>query len=278
MRAAHSLVAAIAMREPEDDIYWETIDGDALISRTRSQLATTFLTEPKLKDADVMVILDDDVQFWPDDLFKIVTLAREKQEPVGGIYVTRSREPHLASLMWPGQTITFSPDAHPLRVRYLATGFMAIPKVVLETIRAWPGFMSINGVEPIAYCEQGVGDLPMWDFFRPFCINEGDTLRAAGHPNADSRTHYLSEDWAFCERARQCGYDIWADPSIILQHRAVVSVTVADLGAKKGMLSAEGAPARGRSIMLVKGREGADGADVAEERLIASTVGDGDAQ
>jgi len=260
-------VAAIASREPDDDIYWESIDGDALISRTRSQLATKFITEPDLADFDVMVILDDDVQFWPDDLYKLTRLARQKQEPVGGIYVTRSREPHPASLFWPGQSITFGPAQEPTMVRYLATGFMAIPKRVIEAMLKHPGFQTIHGLEPLVYCEQGVGDIPMYDFFRPFCINEEPTLKAAGYIVEDKRVHYLSEDWAFCERARQCGFNIWADPSIVLQHRAVVSVTVNDLGVKQGMLSTDGASGKGRSVLAVSGK--ALGSE--QETLVAKT-------
>jgi len=254
VRAAHSLVAAIATREPDDDIYWETIDGDALISRTRSLLATKLLVEPRLAEADVMMILDDDVQFWPDDMFKVTRLARARQEPVGGVYVTRSRVPHPASLFWPKQNVTFGPGEALTEVRYLATGFMAVPRVVFDKMLAHDGFRTIHGKEPVTYCEQGVGDGAMYDFFRPFCIDEGLTLREAGYESDDKRMHYLSEDWAFCERARQCGFTIWCDPSIILQHRAVVSVTVNDLGVEHGMLSEEGAPGKGRSVMYVPGK------------------------
>ena len=252
---------------PDDDIYGERIDGDALISRPRSQLATKFISEPELKDFDVMVILDDDVQFWPDDLFKLTRLAREKQEPVGGIYVTRSREPHPASLFWPGQKMTFGPGQEPTPVRYLATGFMAIPRPVVQAMLDHPCFQTIHGAEPIVFCEQGVGDIPMYDFFRPFCIDEGVTLKAAGYNVEDKRIHYLSEDWAFCERARQCGFQIWADPSIVLQHRAVVSVTVADLGVRHGMLSESGAAGKGRSVLAVPGKDGGS----EQEVLVAKT-------
>ena len=254
VRVAHAMIAAIATREPEDDIYLETIDGDALISRTRSLLATKLLVEPALAEADVMMILDDDVQFWPDDLFKVTRLARERQEPVGGVYVTRSRVPHPASLFWPKQNVMFGPGEPVTEVRYLATGFMAIPRIVFEKMLAHEGFRTVHGREPIVYCEQGVGDSAMYDFFRPFEIDEGLTLREAGYETEDKRIHYLSEDWAFCERARQCGFTIWCDPSIILQHRAVVSVTVNDLGVEHGMLSEEGAPGKGRSVMYVPGK------------------------
>ena len=262
------MVAAIATRAPVDDIYWEVLDGDALIFRSRSILASKMLREPMLEGADIMVILDDDVQFLPDDLEKIIRQARELQEPVGGIYVTRSREPHIASLLWPNQSILFGPGQELVNVRYLATGFMAIPRIVLEKMLAHPGFQTVHGTEPLIFYEQGVGDTPLYDFFRPFGIREGDTLRAAGYENADERNHILSEDWAFCERARQCGFQIWADPSIILQHRAVVSVTVNDLGVKHGMLSTEGAPAQGRSVLAVAGQETIGSQ---QESLVAAT-------
>jgi hypothetical protein len=35
----------------------------------------------------------------------------------------------------------------------------------------------------------------------------------------DAQGHwYLAEDFAFCERARQCGYHIWADTRIRVWH------------------------------------------------------------
>ena len=43
----------------------------------------------------------------------------------------------------------------------------------------------------------------------------------------------------------------WADQSIILQHRAVVSVTVADLVQPGHALSKDGAPSKGVSILDV---------------------------
>lgn len=245
------------MSDPRERIYWETFDGDALISRTRSQLATKFMNEPALADCDVMVIIDDDVQFSIDDFWKIVEGARAKQAPYGGIYVTRSREPHTAALGFPNQTLSFGPGQPPAPIRYLATGFMAVPRPVLQSmLDNKEGFESIHGREPLAYCEQGVGSFPMWDFFRCFNIREDD-----------GRIHYLSEDWAFCERARQCGYEIWADQSIFLSHRAVVSITVADLGGTGHALSTDGAPSKGVSILDV-GPDDAIGS--AQEQMVTA--------
>lgn len=261
VRAAHSLTSAIAMNDTKEPVLWETIDGDALIERSRSILATKFyngIEHPETGEvADIMVILDDDVQFDPKDLWSIVAQARERQEPVGGIYVTRSRKPHLASRLLPDQPFVFGKSGT-VEVEYLATGFMAVPRVCVQRmveIGMRDGFetrLHDGQRHYIDLCELGVGDLPCYDVFGTYKI---DDRVKPGH------VHRLSEDWAFCENLRQCGYKIWADQSIILSHRAYVSITCYDLPEAEGggtMLSEEGAPAQGSSILVVDDRTDAE--------------------
>ena len=40
----------------------------------------------------------------------------------------------------------------------------------------------------------------------------------------------MSEDYSFCERARQCGYRIWADTTIRLQHLRQYAYSWEDAG------------------------------------------------
>jgi hypothetical protein len=44
---------------------------------------------------------------------------------------------------------------------------------------------------------------------------------------------YLPEDYAFCERARQCGYQIMADTAIRLWHHGSYGYTWEDAGKDK---------------------------------------------
>jgi hypothetical protein len=205
--------------------------------------------------AEMMVILDDDVQFKPEDLWRIVALAREKNAPAGGMYVTRSRTPQIASMQLPGQHFFFGAELPPEPVRYLATGFMAIPLSTVEEVQrkgAEEGFADIEGQRHLHYCEQGVGDKPLWDFFSCFNIREDGSQPWY---DTDNRVHMLSEDWAFCERVRQCGIDIWADPAVFLSHRAYVSITPLDLAEPGHMLGPDGAAAGGASILFVDPKE-----------------------
>ena len=73
---------------------------------------------------------------------------------------------------------------------------MAIPWCVLESVAA-----SMRKLRTGAILGDG-GELEVWPFFMPF-----------GHDGI-----YLSEDYAFCQRATWAGYKILADTRIILGH------------------------------------------------------------
>ncbi|KKM80817.1 hypothetical protein LCGC14_1335930, partial [marine sediment metagenome] len=42
------------------------------------------------------------------------------------------------------------------------------------------------------------------------------------------KDEYVSEDWAFDQRARELGYSIWADPTIKLGHMGNYVYTLKD--------------------------------------------------
>jgi hypothetical protein len=56
-------------------------------------------------------------------------------------------------------------------------------------------------------------------YFQPLIVDDGDGDHA-----------YLGEDYSFCERARRCGYKIFADSTIRLQHIGLYGYSWEDLG------------------------------------------------
>jgi hypothetical protein len=95
--------------------------------------------------------------------------------------------------------------------------------------------------------------MPFYPFFATFTLKD-----AAGD------YHYLSEDWAFCERARQIGFKVWMDQSIILQHMGWYPFTVADLAQETSPF-----PSTGTDLVEVEGSP-----QVHDEPLLASLVDD----
>lgn len=216
VRGATAMFAAMASNPTDEKVIWAPLWNDALIGRSRSIMCTEFLAT----DADVMVIIDDDIVFDPGDFWKIVEGARETHGIYGGAYVTRSLEPHLSSRAYPGTTLDFhrTPHRRPAEMQYLATGFFAFHRDVMEAMTT-AEFEDAWGKHRTPLVELGA-DRPFYPVFSPFVCREG------GSPG---RLHYLSEDWAFCNRARQLGIGVWVDQSIILAHMGLYPFTVGDL-------------------------------------------------
>ena len=238
--AANAIAVQQAVMGAGEPVFHMVNSGDALIARSRSILATRFLQEEQVAGADVLVMVDGDITFEPSDLQKIANGARETGDIYGGIYVTRAREPHAASRTLTDQRWEFkrTPERRPLEVQYLATGFMAIPRSLLEEMSTYGGngsrehFEDIDDGHILHSFERGANAEHVIDFFRTFGIVEPDGV-----------THWLSEDWAFCERARQMGHKVWADQSVILGHQGAVTLTVEDLGGSGHAFGPDSVPA-----------------------------------
>lgn len=236
VRTASAMMAAMMDNPYEEAVIWAPIWNDALIGRSRSLMCTEFLKT----DADVMVIIDDDIVFEWQDFWKIVEGARATRSLYGGAYVTRSQEPHITSRAIPGtgeQVFAQTPQRRPVEYQYLATGFWACHRDVLESM-VGAEFEDAYGRHRLEEVTLGA-DRPFVPFFAPFVARE-----------ADGQLHYLSEDWAFSNRMRQLGHKVWADLSIVLIHMGEYPYTVKDLQTLKD----PGLPSTGIDVVEKHGR------------------------
>lgn len=234
VRSATAMFAAMASNPTDERVILAPLWNDALIGRSRSIMCTEFLKT----DADVMVIIDDDIVFEPGDFWKIVEGARETKGVYGAAYVTRSTEPHITSRSIPGtgeQVFAQTPNRRPVEYQYLATGFWAVHRDVFEAMQAGE-YVDAYGKHRLEEVTLG-GDRPFTPFFSPFVCREDD-----------GRLHYLSEDWAFSNRAAQLGVKIWVDLSIIIIHMGLYPYTVRDLKD-----AAPGLPSTGIDVVEIPG-------------------------
>lgn len=168
--------------------------NDALVSRSRSIALSRWLREQF--DCDVFLSIDTDIVFRPEDALRLCEAALEHQAIMCGLYKTRTDGPGAkpASIV-PRGVVVDSLSDDPVPLRYGATGFMAIPRdVALDVVKRLP---LCHKNEPWAF----------WPAFMPM-VGEDD----------DGNTIYLSEDYAFCERALRLGHRTIAIPSIKLGH------------------------------------------------------------
>lgn len=180
---------------PDPKVTVRLVDGDALISRSRSRAATQFLE--KTND-ELLMFIDDDIVISAFDASKLMQEAHQLNLPiVGAAYVTKTKvKPGFA--IRPLETIEsieFGKNGKLYEMRSISTGCMVIRREVLKK------FIS-DGVAPL--CKHGETG------YYPFFQHQKMVI--------DGIWEDMSEDWYFCEKARKLGFSVWCDTTIKLGH------------------------------------------------------------
>lgn len=178
--------------------------GDALIDRARCINATQFLEN---SDCDVHLSIDSDITgFTVEDTQRLCDLAVE-YDIVGGVYVCRAKKTWPASFYLDGDVVVHAFDHTPVEVKYLATGFLAVHRRVFETLAE---------TTPVAAPSDAKH---FYTFYQPMLYADDDIGEAIE----------LSEDWAFCQRAKDAGFKCYIDPAIRLGHIGTYVYTLEDM-------------------------------------------------
>ena len=183
-----------------------SVVGDALVSRARSLAASAFLRS----DCDVLLSIDSDIWFRPEDAIELCEQALAGHDVIGGLYMTRAVRTQPA-MMLPNEPLTFAAGQQPVETQFVSTGFTAVTREPFE---------ALSKTLPLCHqsWKQDGEDTSFWPFYMPFTIPwEGD-----GHI-------YLSEDWAFCQRAREAGFKLWVHPGLRVGHYGSYMYTLEDL-------------------------------------------------
>ena len=159
--------------------------GEGFVGRSRNQIVSKFLET----DFDELLMIDSDIIYTPQNVDRI---ASHNVGIVAGFYPKKA----------PGKTVwvanhlskneTLREDGL-IKVETIGTGFIKIQRQVLEKMRD-------SGLAT-RYIVDGT-DIVEYEFF-PFRVVNG-RLR--------------SEDWAFCDNARELGFDVYGDSKCVLRH------------------------------------------------------------
>lgn len=188
--AFHSMIPLLLCSNPR--FSFSKRRGDALIDRARAMEASRFLAET---DYEVLLFLDDDIIYKFEDAIKIVREVHEGYDIVGGAYTLKADggEQFNIKFLADNKQAPFGLEGGLIEVRMVSTGFMAIHRRVFEQ-------MSLT--MPLCTAQKA----KFYPFFQPF------------PKEIDGKWYYLSEDWAFCERARDLGFKVWCDTSLKIKH------------------------------------------------------------
>jgi hypothetical protein len=177
------------------------IHGYKQIDLGRCQMASDALAA----GCEETLWIDADTGFHPD----VVDRLRAHDLPiVCGIYPKKSKR-ELAIHSLPGtKDILFGEGGGLIEVQYAPTGFLLVRREVYDKLR--------EQLE-LPECLADTGRM-LVPYYAPLIRPDGDGW------------WYLAEDFAFCERARRCGYRIMADTTLRLLHIGTYSFGWEDAG------------------------------------------------
>lgn len=161
---------------------------ESLICRARQNDIVTFMQ----RNCDYLFSVDDDV-ILPQDA--IIRLLEDDKDVAAGIY-RLGQDQTVAAIRLPASGPSWV-DVYQKNLlapaTYVSTGCMMIRRNVIEGM--------IEKYPELQYKRNVTGDLA-WALYQPFIHG----------------VEYLSEDWAFCQRAIDAGFQVWVDGGVKCGH------------------------------------------------------------
>lgn len=170
-----------------------SICGCSVVSRARNLLVKDFLDS----ECTDLMFIDADINFEPEDVLRLMAWASDpKKGIVGGVPRTRkTNKVYIAQLDQDDEGLTMNRMGL-VRAKRIATAFMLVRREVLERL--------VNGN-------------PQWNYYD----HTTDRQLNAVFDFLVTEEGYMGEDYLFCDRAREIGYEVWIDPTIKLGHMGV---------------------------------------------------------
>lgn len=180
----------------DNGIAWDVFTHThcSLISLGRSIMFSQAVQD--LPDWTHLMWIDADIEWKPEDIMKLVM---EDKDIIGGYYPCKTYPLQQASSIKTHNKEDVETDTL-VETTYVATGFMLIKREVCEKMHEhyMPDLKFF-------YSSQTHRDRRYVDVFAPIIDKEKQDL-------------YLTEDYAFCERAKKIGFKCWMSKRVQLGH------------------------------------------------------------
>jgi len=189
-------LARFAQEAPKHGITIQigSICGCSVVSRARNLLSKDML-ESECTD---LIFIDSDINFMPDDIFRLMAWTTDpKKGIVAGVPRTRSTDKvYITDLNYDENNQLTMNGMGLVKANRVATAFMMVRReVFVKMTEAHPEWTYYDKkTERMVPC--------LFDFM---LTDEG----------------YMGEDFLFCDRARDLGFEVWIDPTISLGHMGV---------------------------------------------------------
>ena len=189
-------LARFAQEAPKHGIEIQigSICGCSVVSRARNLLAKDLL-ESNCTD---LMFIDSDINFEPGDIFRLLAWTTDpKKGIVAGVPRTRKTEKvYIATLDFDENNELTMNGMGLVRAKRVATAFMMVRREVFEKM---------------------VEAHPEWNYYD----DRSDRMLNAMFDFKVTDEGYIGEDFLFCDRTRELGFEVWVDPTISLGHMGV---------------------------------------------------------
>lgn len=189
-------LARFAQAAPQHGITIQigSICGCSVVSRARNLLAQDLLES----ECDYLMFIDSDINFEPEDIFRLMAWGTDpKKGIVAGVPRTRSEtKTYIANLEYDENGDLTMNGMGLVRAERVATAFMLVRRDVFEKM---------------------IEAHPEWKYYD----KKTDRMIPCLFDFQLTEEGYIGEDYLFCDRAREIGFEVWVDPSISLGHMGV---------------------------------------------------------
>jgi hypothetical protein len=180
------------------------VSGSLLVA-DRNRLVEMFWQS----EADFMLCLDSDLGFDPRAVLRLIMANKDFS---GGVYPGRDGKGfNFRPVVDTEGKIESCKDTGLLKMQYIPAGFMLIKRSMIEKMR--------NDYPELWYSPKD----PRSGKESAFCFFNTELYDG----------EFWGEDYVFCRRARQSGFDIWIDPYIMFDHAGVQGALIQALTDKK---------------------------------------------
>lgn len=185
--------------------------GESLLDRVRSRVTTMFLKTDRKVAGDVLLFVDADIAWQPGDLSHLARRALERNAIVGGIFSKRTFGEGSAVRFKIGLAGEWKiGDDALIPCEYVSNGFIAIPRAIAQAVAD-----TMPWVKDVQTPHGGY-----WP------VNLSQVVEVTH--NGETGYEFLPEDWSFIKRAKDLGYECYADCYPRLRHHGTYTYRLVD--------------------------------------------------
>ena len=172
--------------------------GGSLLCAERNRLTEAFMET----DCTHMLCIDSDLG-WQSEA--VISMLLKDEDMICGCYPARSGKMFIFRPCYnEDSTLICNAEKQLIKMEYIPAGFMLIKRCVIEKMR--------NSFPELYFESKNESSISS----KGYCLFETKLLNG----------EFWGEDYIFCSRVKQCGFDIWVDPSIQFDHDGKIGALV----------------------------------------------------